>query len=101
MKLLQFITKIITGSRKVSALCLLTSFYPTINVYVYYLHINGGDFEGDGFKFGEEVQVHEVLLTEQTRPLAAPINGRSLQNKQIIRNTVYKKRINKEEKSRP
>lgn len=42
-------------------------------------HVHCGDLEGDGLKLGQEVQVHEVLLAEQTSTFPSPIDGGGLE----------------------
>jgi hypothetical protein len=40
----------------------------------WFLHVYRGDFQADGFQFRQEVQIHEILLTEQTCSFASTID---------------------------
>lgn len=46
----------------------------------WFLHVDCCHFKTDGFQFSQQIQVHKVLLAEQTCSFPAPINCRSLQH---------------------
>lgn len=45
-------------------------------------HVHCGDLEGDGLELSQEVQVHEVLLAEQTGTFPPPIDGGGLRKEE-------------------
>ena len=55
-------------------------------VYWRPLHVDGGDFQGDGFDLRQEVEVHEVLLTKDARPLPPAVDGGGFDDQLDLRN---------------